>query len=70
MLQNEPICPTCGDTILPHNHTIVDQEGDDLVVSVLGICPSCGNHYSWYDHFKYQGCSHVTQSEPIGARAI
>lgn len=68
MLKPEPICLTCGDTVLPATHHIVDQEGDDLVVETFGVCPSCGNKYSWYDHFKYQGCSHIHHDE-IKARS-
>lgn len=69
MMINEVKCLTCGDTVNPATHQIVDQEGDNLVVSAFGVCPSCGNGYSWYEHFTYQGASHVIHDE-LKARAV
>lgn len=69
MLKNEAICLTCGDAVEAHTHEVADLEGNDLVMECWGICPSCGNQYSWYEHYTYQGVSHVRQNE-IKARAF
>lgn len=68
MMKYEASCLTCGDTVLPATQQIVDCEGDDLVVSAFGVCPSCGNKYSWYEHYRFQGVSHVKHDE-IKARS-
>ena len=69
MMKNEAICKTCGDTVEAHTREVVDIEGNALVLEAWGICPSCGNHYSWYEHYTYQGVTNVEQNE-IKARAF
>ena len=68
MMQFEPKCKTCGGDLDAHNRQVVDVDGDDLVAECLGVCPYCGNQYSWYEHYKFQGVSHVKYAE-VKARA-
>lgn len=68
MMKYEFSCETCGDDLSPATQHIVECEGDDLVVEAFGVCPSCGNKYCWYEHYKFQGVSHLRRDE-IKARS-
>ena len=67
---NEPTCPTCGGTLISTSHFDVESmDNGQIAMSVVGVCDHCGNQYSWYEHYTYQGVSHVRQNE-IKARAF
>lgn len=63
IIHDEPICPTCGDTLNEDDCYDHNYGGSYMERVCVGTCPSCGNTYQYREVFFYGGYSKIEKFE-------
>ena len=56
-------CPVCGDVLDEEDCYDHEYNGNSMERLVVGVCPSCKNHYQWREVFFFHGHSNVEQTD-------